>query len=227
MRTTLCALLLAFFITFSPACRTSAPHAIPEPNNERPQKTICLTFDDGPTDSTTPYVLDALAKEGIRATFFVIGQQIAGREGTLRRTFAEGHTVGIHTYTHEYTKIYASEKSLLADIERCRDAIRAVHPAFNGRLYRFPGGSFGVRESLRKAVRAAGWEAHDWNASVEDAVSPHASAQTLFENAVSSAKEKDSVVLLLHDGVGYQETVKALPALISYFRKEGYTFLCL
>ena len=224
MKTSLFAVLLALFIPFSPACvRAPAPRVLPE-HGGAPQKTVCFTFDDGPTGSTTPYVLVELAKEGIKATFFVIGRQIAGREGTLRRTFDEGHTVGIHTYTHEYAKIYASEKSLLCDIGKCLDAIRAVEPAFDGKLYRYPGGSFGVRESLRKAVRDAGWEAHDWNASAEDAVSPGADARTLFKNAVDSAKGKDDVVLLLHDGVGYKETVKALPLLIDYFRSEGYSF---
>lgn len=227
MKTSLFAILLAIFIPFSPVCaRSPAPRALPK-EGEDARKTVCLTFDDGPTDSTTPRVLDELAKEGIKATFFVIGRQIPGREETLRRTFREGHAVGIHTYTHEYAKIYASERSLLRDIGKCLEAIRAVEPAFDGKLYRYPGGSFGVRESLRKAVREAGWEAHDWNASAEDAVSPGADAQTLYENAVDSAKGKDHVVLLLHDGVGYKETVKALPLLIAHFRNEGYSFITL
>ena len=81
------------------------------------QKVICLTFDDGPTDSTTPKVLDILDAFGVRATFFLIGRQISGREDIVRRTAAAGHAVGIHTYSHVYREIYASPQALLAALK--------------------------------------------------------------------------------------------------------------
>lgn len=187
-------------------------------------KEIFLTFDDGPTDSTTPHVLDVLHREHVKATFFVIGRQIAGREEILRRTAREGHAIGIHSQTHEYRKIYASPGALLADIRACRASIRKILPDYTSKLYRYPGGSFSVEEKLRSAVQAAGWEAHDWNASAEDAVQPGATAQTLYKNAVNTAAGKQHIVLLLHDGVNYKETVKALPDIIRHFKEEGYIF---
>lgn len=196
----------------------SAPLALEE------EKEIYLTFDDGPTDSTTPHVLDALQRENVKATFFVIGRQIAGREEIVRRTAREGHAIGIHSQTHEYGAIYASPDALLRDIRACVRSIKKVLPDFDGRLYRYPGGSFSVPEALRDAVKAAGWEAHDWNASAEDAVQKNATARELFQNAVKTAEGKARVVLLLHDGVNYKETVKALPAIIQHFKKEKYSF---
>ena len=107
------------------ATHAAAPASAAE---DTEQKVICLTFDDGPTDSTTPKVLDILDTFGVRATFFLIGRQISGREDIVRRTAAAGHAVGIHTYSHVYREIYASPQALLRDIAACRKAIRAALP---------------------------------------------------------------------------------------------------
>lgn len=218
------ALILAAALLFSPPL-SAASSCINEPHpSDTEIKTICLTFDDGPTDSTTPKILDILRKEDIPATFFVIGRQISSRKEILQRTFDDGHAIGIHTYSHEYKQIYASTSALLGDIRRCQKSIREVLPEWNSDLYRFPGGEAGLSDALISAVKNAGFRICSWNASIEDAVSPNASAEDLYNNAVRSAGEKNHVVLLLHDGVGYRETVRALPKIIEYFRSKGYTF---
>ncbi len=218
------ALVLAAALLFSPPL-PAASSCINEPHpSDTEIKTICLTFDEGPTDSTTPKILDILRKENIPATFFVIGRQISSRKEILQRTFDDGHAIGIHTYSHEYKQIYASTSALLGDIRRCQKSIREVLPEWNSDLYRFPGGEAGLSDTLISAVKNAGYKICSWNASVEDAVSPNASAEDLYNNAVRSAGEKKHVVLLLHDGVGYRETVHALPKIIEYFRSKGYTF---
>ena len=186
--------------------------------------TVFLTFDDGPTDSTTPRVLDILRQKRVHATFFVIGRQIRGREDILRRTAAEGHAVGIHSHTHVYREIYASPAALLADIGRCRAAIRAVLPHFAGRLYRFPGGAYGLDGALVAAVKEAGYLPCGWNASAGDAEPPPKSADELLQNALATAAGKERAVLLLHDGVHYEQTVRCLPALIDEFHARGYRF---
>lgn len=218
------ALVLAAALLFSPPL-SAASSCINEPHpSDTEIKTICLTFDDGPTDSTTPKILDILRKENIPATFFVIGRQISSRKEILQRTFDDGHAIGIHTYSHEYKQIYASTSALLGDIRRCQKSIREVLPEWNSDLYRFPGGEAGLSDTLISAVKNAGYKICSWNASIEDAVSPNASAEDLYNNAVRSAGEKNHVVLLLHDGVGYRETIRALPKIIEYFRSKGYTF---
>lgn len=216
---TLSFLLAALLCICPPACGTRPAAAAVTDAGER---VIYLTFDDGPTDSTTPKALDILREFGVKATFFVIGRQIRGREEILRRTAAEGHAIGIHTYTHDYAAIYRSREALLEDIGRCRDAIRAALPGYDRNIYRFPGGSFLCPE-LRDAVRKAGYRYYDWNASAGDAEGNY-SAEQLFENAVRSAQNKDPVLLLLHDGVGYRQTLRALPKIIGYFQNEGYRF---
>jgi peptidoglycan/xylan/chitin deacetylase (PgdA/CDA1 family) len=186
------------------------------------EKCVYLTFDDGPTDSTTPYVLDALKKEGVKATFFLVGRQIKGREEIVKRTVAEGHALGIHSFTHEYKKIYASPAALLADIEACRKAIYNV-TGISPTLYRFPGGSFTVPESLKNCVKKVGYHYVDWNASSRDAELLRASAEELFEYAVSSGDRRE-IILLCHDFARRDETVKALPMIIRYYRDRGYIF---
>ena len=183
---------------------------------------IYLTFDDGPTDSTTPKILDVLKKENVRATFFVVGRQIKGREKILKRTAEEGHSIGIHTYSHRYDEIYADKAALLKDIEKCRGAIKKVLPDYNKNLYRFPGGSF-LCPSLREAVTRAGYRYYDWNASAGDAEGRYTTKQ-LFENAIRTSEGKTTVILLMHDGVGYKNTVRALPEIIRRFKNEGYVF---
>lgn len=187
-------------------------------------KTVYLTFDDGPTDSTTPYVLDILREKQVHATFFVIGRQIRGREAILRRLAEEGHSIGIHSYTHVYNEIYTSPAALLKDIELCREAIRDVLPQYRGTLYRFPGGSFGLRPELIDAVKSKGYTPYDWNASVGDAEDPPKTADLLLQNALATSTGKKRVILLLHDGVRYNETIRCLPGLIDAFAAEGYRF---
>ncbi|HIY45378.1 MAG TPA: polysaccharide deacetylase [Candidatus Borkfalkia excrementipullorum] len=191
------------------------------------RKQIWLTFDDGPTDSSTPKILDILKKENVKATFFVVGRQIAKREKILQREWDEGHAIGIHTYTHEYKRIYASANALLKDIALCDEAIRSVLPDFKTDLYRFPGGSYGIKKSMVAAVENAGYRHYDWNASAEDAVRPDTPASVLYQNVLDSAASKNEVILLMHDGVGYKETIKCLPSVIKHFREKGFAFCTL
>ena len=197
------------------------------PDDGGTEKRIWLTFDDGPTDSTTPKILDILENENVKATFFVVGRQIAGREKILLREAGEGHAIGIHTYTHEYNKIYASADALRKDIDLCSKAIRSVLPDFNTDLYRFPGGSYNVKKELVDAVEKAGYRHYDWNCSAEDAVSPNTPASVLYQNVLDSAGSKNEVILLMHDGVGYKETIKCLPSVIKHFREKGFAFCTL
>lgn len=188
-------------------------------------KKIYLTFDDGPTDSTTPKILDILLEKKIHATFFVVGRQIKKREKILKRESDEGHSIGIHTYTHEYNKIYKNETALLNDINLCKKEIQRVLPSYSSNLYRFPGGSFG-KEKYFAFIKKSGYIFYDWNASTEDAIG-NFSARELFENAITSAKGKDNVILLMHDGVGYKNTIRALPEIIKYFQNKNYLFCTL
>lgn len=185
-------------------------------------KTVYLTFDDGPSDRVTPKILDVLDEENVKATFFIIGQQAERRDYLIKREAESGHTVAVHSYTHNYSEIYSSPHSLIADIDRCNDVIESI----TGRrsdLYRFPGGSYGLREELIAAAAGHGMRYVDWNASTRDAECPGSAGQ-LFDSAVATSAGLDRVVLLSHDSTYKTSTPEATRRLIKYYRENGYTF---
>lgn len=186
-------------------------------------KTVYLTFDDGPSDRVTPKILDVLAEEQIKATFFIIGNQAETRKYILKRAFDEGHTVAVHSYTHKYCEIYSSPESLLKDIDRCNEVIKSVTGSLSS-VYRFPGGSFGLPQKLIDAVTEHGMRYVDWNASTRDAEIYGATPNQLFKAAVTTAASNENIVLLAHDSTTKGATAEALKSIIRHFKDEGYIF---
>lgn len=190
-------------------------------------KTMYLTFDDGPSEENTSAVLDILKERGIKATFFVVGENVKKHPDVARRIVEEGHTIGIHCNQHEYDKIYASVDSYLADFQEAYDTVKEV-TGVEARLFRFPGGSVNsynkkVYQEIIQEMTARGFVYYDWNASLEDAVTK-AEPETLIQNAVSSTLGRKHVVMLAHDIV-YQ-TTQRLDELIDQFpeyRMEALT----
>ncbi len=186
-------------------------------------KTVYLTFDDGPSDRVTPKILDILAEEDVKATFFIIGKNAATRKNILKREICDGHTVGVHSYSHEYGKIYASPEALLEDIDKCNELIKEVTGSRSS-LYRFPGGSFGLSDRLINAVTSHGMRYVDWNASFRDAEICNATPYQLYKAAVTTAANTESIVLLAHDSTTKTATAEALKDIIKHFKEEGYLF---
>lgn len=184
---------------------------------------VYLTFDDGPSDRVTPKILDTLKEESVKATFFIVGRSAEGRKPILKRIHDEGHAIGVHSYSHDYKNIYASPSSLIADIEKCNDIIENI-TGKRSCIYRFPGGSFGIKSELIEAVTNAGYRYVDWNASVRDAEIADATAGELFEAAKSSSSGRKKVVLLCHDSTTKSATAEALKDIIHYYRDAGYDF---
>lgn len=182
---------------------------------------VYLTFDDGPSTVVTGQVLDTLQKEGVKATFFVVGERVYGREETLKRIASEGHVIGVHTYSHEYAKIYASSDAFLQDVQKCANIIERL-TGEKPHVYRFPGG--GRHSEFETLLRDMGYEIVWWNAVCGDEEIPHASAATLVEQAVETAGNKVKVVLLMHDSAPHKATAEALPKIISHFKENGYIF---
>lgn len=223
--TALCAALLAFALTiasFGGVIAESGKRALAD-TNESSVKKIYLTFDDGPSDRVTPKILDVLAEEEVKATFFIVGIHAETRKYLLERMYAEGHTLGVHSYTHKYGEIYSSAQSLLQDIDRCNGVIKSVTGEYST-VYRFPGGSFGLPEELISAVTAHGMRYVDWNASARDAEICCAAPEQLLKAATTTAACADNIVLLAHDSTTKVSTADALKDIIRHFKSEGYVF---
>lgn len=187
------------------------------------KKTVYLTFDDGPSTVVTGKILDTLQRESVKATFFIVSERAETRKDTLRRIVAEGHTLGIHSTSHVYSKIYASDKSFLDDVTTCRRLIidtTGVTPA----VYRFPGGELGYSEQRISLLKDLGLQVVQWNAVCGDAEIHDPDAAALYRRTVETSKGKRHVVLLCHDSASCTATAEALPQIIAYFRQAGYTF---
>lgn len=212
----LLALLLVLFAHFGARVTAQPTFTYAE------EKKIYLTFDDGPSTVVTGRILDTLKQENVKATFFIVSDRAETRQSTLRRIAAEGHTLGVHSKTHDYKKIYASKESLKQDITACAAAIERI-TGVKPTCYRFPGGETKAHP-WSAFVENMGYRVVSWNAVCGDEEIPNASAQTLFDTSVKTAQGIRSVILLLHDSAPHKATAEALPEIIAHFRKLGYTF---
>lgn len=190
---------------------------------EETQKEIYLTFDDGPSDKITPKILDVLKNENVPATFFIVGKHAETRKNILRRAYEEGHTLAVHSYTHDYKEIYKSAEALIEDIEKCNDLICSITGEYSY-LYRFPGGSYNIDPKKIRAVKELGYECVDWNASFRDSELPDPTAGKLYTAAISTVSNPQKIIMLAHDTTDKIETVWALKEVIRHFKNQGYKF---
>ena len=181
-------------------------------------KTMYLTFDDGPTEENTARVFDILKARNIKASFFLVGENVEKHPEMAKRIVDEGHTIGIHCYSHDYNALYASVDSYIADFEKAQEVVREA-TGVEVKLFRFPGGSINgynkqVYQQIAEEMTQRGYLYYDWNASLEDAVK-NPKAESLIQNAVSSTLGRKKIIMLAHDVV--EETGLCLEELLDQF----------
>lgn len=181
-------------------------------------KTMYLTFDDGPSEENTTTVLDILKEHNIKATFFVVGENVRKHPEVARRIVEEGHTIGIHCNRHEYDVIYESVDSYLEDFQAAYDAVYEITGA-EVKLFRFPGGSINaynedVYKEIIEEMEARGYIYFDWNGCLED-TGRKSTPEQLVQNARESTLGRRKVVMLAHDIV--YNTALCLEELIESF----------
>lgn len=185
-------------------------------------KVIYLTFDDGPSVYTKE-LLNILKEYNVKATFFVTGND--NRE-YIKKAYNEGHSIGIHTYSHVYKNVYASEEAYFNDLEKVQKIIKE-QTGEESRLVRFPGGSSntvsrfnkGIMTRLSKELERRGYKYFDWNVSSSDTVKSNSDD---IANTVIRRLKKGNNVVLQHDTKYY--SVKAVRKIIEYGLANGYTF---
>ncbi len=181
-------------------------------------KTMYLTFDDGPSEENTTAVLDILKEKGIKATFFLVGENVNKHPEVARRIVEEGHTIGIHCNRHVYEDLYASVDSYLEDFQKAYDTVYEV-TGVEVVLFRFPGGSINsynkaVYEDIIQEMESRGFIYFDWNASLEDAAR-NTTPEKLLQNARNSVMGRKRVVMLAHDIL--YNTTQCLEELLDSF----------
>lgn len=208
----------------------SAQKAVDSPQSTVPsgQKVCYLTFDDGPSANTLK-ILDILNKYGVKATFFVIN---SADIGYVKNIYEAGHTVGLHTATHNYSQIYASTDAYFNDLQQISDKVESII-GIKPTVMRFPGGSSnkvsakycgGIMTRLVSLVQERGYSYFDWNVASGDADSNTPSYTYIRNNVLNSAKNKNSACVLMHDSSAKTTTVQALPEIIEGLTAMGYRF---
>ena len=192
---------------------------------EKAKKIAYLTFDDGPSDNTDR-ILDILKEKGVKATFFVVGKPGEKAKKRYQRIVEEGHTLGLHSYTHKYDEIYADLENFKEDVRMLRDYLYDV-TGEKPWAYRFPGGSSNrvAKVEIWKCIeflKEEGIVHFDWNASSEDAVAAGVSCSTLNSNVLKDALKFQYPMILMHDLHNCNGTADGLGSLIDSLLEEGY-----
>lgn len=192
-------------------------------------KKVFLTFDDGPSDLTLE-ILDMLDYYDIKATFFVVNR--GSKPQYMTQINERGHAIGLHSYSHDYKKIYSSEEAFFDDLQKIADVVKQ-YVGIEPKIMRFPGGSSNlvssfnpkIMTSLVQKVQERGYTYFDWNCTNGDGEDNGIPVQTLIENTVRSAARNDSdLTILMHDNATKLTTLKALPEIIEILLSKGYTF---
>lgn len=178
---------------------------------------VYLTFDDGPSIYTEE-ILDILDQYNVKATFFVVGKEGAASENLLWEIVDRGHSLGMHSYSHDYDKLYASVDAFAEDFTRLQEYLYDV-TGLKSKLYRFPGGSSNTRSTVPMQefadyLQEQGVTFYDWNISSGDGSSITVPVETLVENCTKDIKQWKSAIVLMHDSGDKRTTVDALPTII-------------
>ena len=195
---------------------------------ETGEKVIYLTIDDGPSFNT-PEVLDILNRYNAKATFFVTGM-CPEYFDYIKLAHDQGHAIGMHTFSHRYDLIYSSDEAYIEDLNQITNVVES-QIGYRPNIFRFPGGSSntvsaqyntGIVTRLIDYANRQGLIYYDWNADSGDGSGMTAS--DMITKAINEGSGVDRIVMLMHDGRGSTETVKALPAIIEHYQSQGYVF---
>ena len=186
---------------------------------------IYLTFDDGPSSVTTGDILNILKEEGVKATFFVTN---SGPDYLIKRIFDEGHTIALHTATHNYATVYSSVENYFNDLNTVSNRVKRI-TGQTSKIIRFPGGSsntisrnysVGIMSTLVNEVLSRGYRYYDWNIDSQDAAG--ANRDQVYRNVTSALSKNKANMVLMHDIK--TATRDAIRDIIHYGKENGYTF---
>ena len=196
---------------------TGKPAGQESMDTQEQTRKVYLTFDDGPS-IYTDRILDILDEYGVKATFFVVGKTDEESLNAYRRIVEEGHTLGMHSYSHKYDEIYQSLDAYAEDLMKLQVLLYETTGTWS-KYTRFPGGSsnrvskIDMKECI-SYVEAQGIQFFDWNISSGDAARTSLKAETITENVLRDIEKHDTCIVLMHDAADKETTVEALPEIL-------------
>lgn len=195
-------------------------------------KTAYLSFDDGPSNCTQD-ILDILKNQDVKATFFVTGTASPGHMYLYKEIVKDGHALGLHSYSHDYSKIYRSADSFFKDINQLEEFLKK-EVGESPKILRFPGGSnnyvakqyagTNLMNQLKTEVVKRGYKYYDWNCDANDGLNPPIPEKKLLTLIMQGVEGKDDLYILLHDFNGNTTIVDGLPEIIRRLKHKGYEF---
>ena len=206
------------------ACPQLSAYSEDDDNRESCKKVVYLTFDDAPGGEVTKKTLDILKEENVPATFFIIGNQVKGQEDIILRMKNEGHSIGLHSFTHERSKLYGCSSDFISEMKQVQKALYDV-TGENYYILRFPFGTnnstYRLTNEMVNSVHSNNFKIYDWTQDTLDGANPNSSPDTILNRAIST---KDNVVVLMHNAPANKNTSQAIKGLIKYYKSQGYTF---
>jgi len=204
-------------------------------------KIAFLTFDDGPSTTVTPQILDILKENNVKATFFLLGENIDANERSkelVKREFNEGHAIGNHTYSHNRNNMLFPNRKVnvpvfMNDVKKNDVALKNVlGQDFNTRILRVPGGYISRvyykdpnLPEFNAKLKEKNMISLDWNVEIKDSEGKrNKRAAELFSILKEEVGTKSKVIILMHDTYGKVQTANALPQIIKYLKGQGYEF---
>ncbi|MGN1270179.1 MAG: polysaccharide deacetylase family protein [Clostridia bacterium] len=194
------------------------------------EKIAYLTFDDGPNILVTPKILDILKEEDIKATFFVIGKYVEEHPEIVKRAYEEGHYIANHGYDHNNATLYKSKESFINEIKKTEIAIGKAIGIDNycSYVFRFPNGYMSKpnkakKQEAAKLLSKMNYSYIDWNCLNNDSIKKYTKEQ-LLNNLKKSSKNKNTLVVLMHDTKDVSDSSTVLKDSIAYLKSKGYKF---
>lgn len=188
------------------------------------KKVVYLTFDDGPGGKVTEKMLDTLKENNVKATFFVIGDLAKNQPELIKRMYDEGHSIGLHTYTHKKEKIYSSPENFIKENLLAQQTIEEI-TGFKPYILRFPFGSnnanYKLSQTMVNTLHDNGIRIYDWNVDSTDGMNPGLDPYRIAEKAKSNLP---NAVVLMHCGHVNKKSAEALPLVVKYYKDRGYEF---
>ncbi len=206
----------------------TTPDIPDESDEDENVREVYLTFDDGPSIYTDE-ILDILADHDVKATFFVTGKTDEESVDAYKRIVEDGHTLGMHSYSHRYSQIYASKEAFVEDLNKLQEYLYETTGVWS-RYYRFPGGSSNTASTVDMSelidyLTEQDITYFDWNIVSGDASGQSLSADTIYNNCISRVTNFNEAVILMHDAADKHSTVEALPRIIESIQEMDDTVI--
>lgn len=200
----------------STAPPSTAPLSTPQPSTQSPSAAqplqVALTFDDGPHQTCTPALLDGLKQRGVKATFFLMGENIAGKEALVQRMQEEGHLIGNHSYRHIQMTKEGAEQAC-AEIKQTEEIIRSITGS-RPEYLRPPYGAWNEQLECRVNLTTVLWnvDSLDWKLQ---------NTERIVRQVEKDVKSGD--IILMHDI--FKTSVEAALRIVDDLQKQGYEFV--